>query len=101
LDPTAAEATALFHGVNFCKDLGITNLLIEGDSQVIISATQKQDVSNCRFGHLVDDIGAVMSSFPRWQIRHVGRDFNRAAHGLAKVALKNVMDRKWDHSIPN
>jgi hypothetical protein len=67
---------------------------------VIISAIQKQDASSSRYGHLVDDIRVVMSSFPLWQIGHVGRDSNHVAHSLAKAAIKNVSNRKWDHSIP-
>jgi hypothetical protein len=67
---------------------------------VIISAIQKQDASSSRYGHLVDDIMVVMSSFPLWQIGHVGRDSNHVAHSLAKATIKNVTNRKWDHSIP-
>ena len=81
LDPATAEATALFHGMKLCKELEVSNLVIEGDSQVVISAVQKRDASSSKFGHLIDDIVTVMSSSPRWQIGHVRRDANCAAHG--------------------
>jgi ribonuclease HI len=96
LDTTAAEATALFYGMKLCKELGVSNLVVEGDSKVVISAIQQHDASSSRFGHLIDDILMVLSSSPSWQMMHVRRDSNHAAHGLAKVALKNVIDRRWD-----
>jgi hypothetical protein len=59
------------------------------------------DASSSKFGHLIDDIVMVLSSFPCWQIGHVRRDSNRAAHGLAETALKNVFNRRWEFSIPD
>jgi ribonuclease HI len=100
LDPSAAEAFALFHGVNLCKNLGITNLFLESDSQVVISVIGDQGASNNKFGHLVDDIREVLSYFTHWKIGHVSRLSNCAALGLAKAAVHHVMDCKWDFAIP-
>ena len=55
-EPAAAEALALFHGLKFCKELIIENLVIEGDSQLVMSAVQKKDPTSCRYSHLVEDI---------------------------------------------
>ena len=83
------------------QGVGVSNLVIEGDSQVVILVAQKRDASSSRFGHLIDNIVTVMSSSPCWQIGHVRRDSNRAAHSLAKAGLKNVIDRKWEFFIPD
>jgi ribonuclease HI len=101
LEPAAAEAVSLFHGMKFCKELGISNLTLEGDSLVVISAIQKRDASSSRIGHLIGDIVEVWNSSPGWQFEHVRRESNRAAHGLAKAALKNVIDRFWEASTPD
>jgi ribonuclease HI len=101
VDPTAAEASALFHGLNQCKVLGVSKLVVEGDSKVIISAVQNREASSSRYGHLIDDLVMLLDSSPGWQMVHVRRESNRAAHGLAKVALKTVFDRRWDFSIPD
>jgi ribonuclease HI len=100
MDTIAAEATALFYGMKLRKELGVSNLVVEGDSKVVISAIQQRDASSSRFGHLIDDIVVVLSSSPSWQMMHVRRDSNHAAHELAKAALKNVIDRRWDFSFP-
>jgi hypothetical protein len=42
--------------------------------------------------HLVDDILLCLKTFPKWQIKHVYREGNRAAHVLAKEALKHTND---------
>jgi ribonuclease HI len=99
-EPAAAEATALVHGLNLCKALLIENLVIEGDSQVVISVVQK-DPTSCRYGHLIEYIKAILSSFSRWQIGHVSRDPNKAAHGLAKAATRNVIERNRIDSTPD
>jgi hypothetical protein len=42
-----------------------------------------------------------LSFFPQWKIGHVCRISNRAAHGLAKAAVHQVMDCKWEYAIPD
>jgi hypothetical protein len=101
LDPSAAKAITLFHGVNLCKNLGISNLCVESDSQVVVSAIRNQGTDNSRFGHLVDDIRVALSYFPQWKIGHVYRLSNRAAHGLAKAVVHQVLDCKWEYAIPD
>jgi ribonuclease HI len=101
LDPSAAEALAMFYGVNFCKDLGISKLFVESDAQVVVSSVRNGEADYSRFGHMVDDIRAALSSFPQWKIGHVCRISNRAAHGLAKAAVHKVMDCKWEYAIPD
>jgi hypothetical protein len=35
-----------------------------------------------------------------WQIQHTLREGNRAAHGLARAAVKLVMNKIWIEEIP-
>ena len=61
---------------------------------------QEGNSPGARFGHIVDDIKAMLSEFSRWQVAHVRRGANGAAHGLAKLAIRNVLDRVWTVSTP-
>jgi hypothetical protein len=70
LEPTAAvEAMALFHGVQFCKNLGLHSLIVEGDAQLVINlgfAFPKTETA----AHMViwwKTQKLVLRSFPRWQ----------------------------------
>lgn len=40
LDPTAAEALAAFLGVQLCKDLGLTHIMLEGDAKLVVEAVK-------------------------------------------------------------
>ncbi|XP_059460184.1 uncharacterized protein LOC132189464 [Corylus avellana] len=99
LEPTAAEALALFEGVRLCKDLGILNLIVEGGAQVVVNAIQARDPTCSRFGQLIDNTRSLLRDFPRWQIIYVSRNANNGAHKLTKEATRLIMDRTWNYSI--
>lgn len=84
MEPTAAEALAMFHGARLCKDLDLQNVVLEGDAQVVISALQSGDITGSRWGHLVEDVHTSLQNCPNWKARHVRRECNTSAHGLAK-----------------
>jgi hypothetical protein len=56
--------------------------------------------SNCSaHGQSVADTRFVLHSRRSWMIGHTKRDGNQAAHGLAKYAVGNHMDRTWLEEI--
>lgn len=42
VDPFIAEAMALFHAASFCKELGLNQLIVEGDALQVISLLKNQ-----------------------------------------------------------
>lgn len=48
----------------------------------------------------MDDILLILSFFPSWEIGHVKREANKAAHGLAWAAIKQVIGASWVEEIP-
>jgi hypothetical protein len=54
-----------------------------------------RDGEQGRYGHIIDDTKMQLASIVDWQANHVRRTLNTAAHGLAKVASKAVMDKVW------
>jgi ribonuclease HI len=101
VDPTSAEAMAMLQGIIWCAELGIQNVIVEGDAQTIISALREGNQSNASFGHLVDDMRLVLQSMTEWKAAHVRREANGAAHILAKLATRNVIDQIWMYSTPD
>lgn len=101
LEPAAAETMALFFGVNLCHERGIQQLIIEGDAKQVTDAVQAQGRNSSMFGQLVEDVLIVLNSLPSWQICHINREANMAAHGLDKVASKQVIDTTWSGEIPS
>ncbi|XP_059445445.1 uncharacterized protein LOC132177210 [Corylus avellana] len=99
LEPTAAEAMAVFYGVKFCQENGLHKIIIESDANRVTTAIQNRGGKTCRFGHLMDDILLILGSFPS-EVRHVKRKANKAAHGLTRAAIKQVIDAIWVEEIP-
>lgn len=91
-EPAVAEVLVLLHRLLFCKEIGIQNVMVEGDAQVVITALQEDTPTRARFGHIVDDMKMVLQDVSSWQASHVRRD---AAYSLAKLATRNVIDRTW------
>ena len=62
-EPSSAEAVGAYSTVCFCQVLGIQNLIIKGDAQVVTKAICSKEINMSRFGHVVADTQNVMQSF--------------------------------------
>ena len=87
--------------MEFAQQRGFTEIILEGDSKQVVSAISSREQTRCKFGHIVGDILEVLKTFRRWDIRHIKRTANGAAHGLAKDAIKDLGDRMWLEVIPS
>lgn len=86
-EANVAEAMALWKMVSLCKDLGIQRLHIEGDALEIVRALCLPDPCWSRFGTLIEATRFLLQNFQSWQVFHVCREPNEAAHYLAKAVL--------------
>ncbi|KAF5458866.1 hypothetical protein F2P56_022864 [Juglans regia] len=86
-DPLLAEAMGAMEATCFGLQLGITRIILEGDSKIVISAIniRKEEVSAT--GMLIEDFKNQLNSYEEWSILHVRREGNQAAHKLARDAL--------------
>lgn len=100
LEPTTAEAMAVFFAVQLCQECGVQKLIVEGDAQTVINDLKREEEHGNRFGHIIDDTKLLLGSFIDWQANHVRRMLNTAAHRLAKMASKAVIDKCWRDGIP-
>jgi ribonuclease HI len=87
-DPVTAEAMAARTAVEFCKEVGIYDVFLEGDSLLVVKAVKSTQPNWLPYGQVIDDIKSMLRSLRRWSIRHVKREANSAAHGLAKFATR-------------
>lgn len=83
-ESSAAEALVAYYGAIFCQERGVSQLILQGDAKQITDAIQANGRDASSFGQLVDDVLQCLHVFPKWQIRHVNHEANRAAHSLAK-----------------
>jgi ribonuclease HI len=100
LEPVAVEALAAFQAIEFSIELGLQDIILEGDALQVVNALNFSGRCLSRFGQIVADAQMIIASLSSWQIVHSPRETNFAAHGLARAAVKHVIDDIWLEDIP-
>ncbi|XP_059458257.1 uncharacterized protein LOC132187840 [Corylus avellana] len=93
------EALAALHAAEFCRELGFFEILLEGDSMLVVKAIGGNTQNWLKYGQIVEDTNMVLRSLRHWKIGHVKRKANEAAHVLAKEAVRTVTDNIWIEEI--
>jgi ribonuclease HI len=99
-EPAAAEATTALSAVEFCKEVGIQDILLEGDSMLVVTAINDSRPNWLRYGQIIDDVKMVLNSLRKWSSRHIKREANSAAHGLAKYTTRINESQVWLEDAP-
>ena len=85
-----AEYTGLIIGIKSAIELGVKELLIEGDSQLIILPTEgKWKVNNDNLKILNKEARDLLTQFDFVAIRHIYRDKNEYADSITNNVLKS------------
>lgn len=82
-----AEAYGLLAAAIFCKELNLTNIILEGDALQVVNMVNNAVTNWSLGGLLIEDARKVLNSFTTWLVIHTSRGTNMAAHFLAKDAL--------------
>ena len=85
------EAKAAKIGAAFAWDLGLRDIIFEGDSQTIMATIANHDPGPIQVQNLIVDIKSWKSMFSVWQSSFTRKDGNKAAHQMAKYA-KHISD---------
>ncbi|KAK9984201.1 hypothetical protein SO802_033726 [Lithocarpus litseifolius] len=94
------EAMAAARALVFAKDLGITEFVLEGDSEVVITSLRSKEASFSSFGHLLESAKSIIGSDTCIKFSHVRRSGNKIAHNLARHA-RNVRGLSvWVEDVP-
>jgi hypothetical protein len=91
---------AATNGVIFCKELGYTNIIFDGDTMQIIKAIEVEDPCLRSYGHIIDCIHRELNCFKNASFIHVRREANIAVHTLAKLATTHVTLSTWRGDVP-
>ncbi|KAK4479669.1 hypothetical protein RD792_015198 [Penstemon davidsonii] len=86
LDPLTAEAKAALYAVEFARTHQWDSIILEGDSNVIITAIQGSSDSSADFGNVVSDLKDLVAEFSHFKAQHIGREGNRVAHEIARLS---------------
>lgn len=94
------EALTCRRAVQFAAEIGLTRVVFEGDSLVIINALTKEFGELATYGAVLEDIRVLASGFQMVEFRHVTRNCNAVADALAKKASSTLGLQVWLKDIP-
>ena len=94
------ETLAARRAVEFVLELGFDNIVLEGDSEVLIKLLNSCSKSLAPFGHIMNDIIFLASRFTCFSVTHVQRQCNKFAHSLARRAISSSPLAVWMEDVP-
>ncbi|RHN73700.1 putative ribonuclease H-like domain-containing protein [Medicago truncatula] len=99
-DATIVEALRFRLAIQFSYDMGFRNIIVEGDSLIVVKALKAHSNDNSYFGLVINDCKSLSCLFSSFLVSHVRRGGNSIAHALAKFALDST-DFVWIKEIPS
>jgi ribonuclease HI len=85
-----AELEALEKGLLLCLELGLTKVIIEGDSQIILNAIRKRATPNWALNSKLSDVLTLIDQLADSRICHILREGNQKADALANKGADGV-----------
>ena len=101
LQPTEIEAMAATRALEFAREVGISEAILEGDSLLVIKALATKDIGLASFGILIQDAYRFTSAFSLLSYSHTKREGNQVAHDLAKLAVTIPNCVIWMEDVPS
>ncbi|XP_050259880.1 uncharacterized protein LOC126704942 [Quercus robur] len=94
------EALAAVRAITLAMDLNLPSFIVEGDSEVVISALRKKEDSFSSFGHLISSVKQILVNCNCISFSHTRRSGNSVAHSLAKFAKTIDGVLVWMEDVP-
>lgn len=94
------ESMAALKAVEFCKNMGLDRIMVEGDSLQVVNAINKPGLNWGKYGHIVADIHEALRYFQMWKLCHTPREANSAAYMFAKEGIHFASDSVWFDCYP-
>ena len=97
----AVEAFAAKEALKFAHELGLSTIVLEGDSKHTIESLKCEDVSLVDIGHLIEEVKLYGCQFDVIEYRHVKREGNKATHNIARHARHVSEFSVWMEDVPS
>ena len=101
LPPTVAalEALACRRSILFAIELGLQEVVFEGDSEVIFKLLTAEQPCMSAFGHIIEDSRSLAARLRLATFTHTKRQGNNVADNLAKLAKNLYEPQVWLEDI--
>ncbi|XP_075654761.1 uncharacterized protein LOC142624921 [Castanea sativa] len=100
LQPIEIEAMIATRALEFAREVGISEAVLEGDPLLVIKALAAKDVGLAPFGLLIQDAYRFTSTFSLLSYSHTKREGNQVAHDLVKLAVTIPNFVIWIEDVP-
>ena len=94
------EALVARRATEFALEIGINQVIIEGDFEVIYKVLTNLGPSLALHGHLIFDVLQLVNAFSLVNFTHVCRIGNNVAHNLARRAISTPYINVWMDEVP-
>ena len=101
LQPIEIEALAAYKAIVFAKELGLSKVVLEGDSSIVMSVLNSSNPGLAPFGLLVQDTLNVAIGFSKLSYSHTKRESNSVAYNLAQLAVNIPNCVIWMEDVPS
>lgn len=82
-----AKFSALEEGLRICLRLGISKVIIEEDSQIVLNAIRKRSTPNWILNLKLEEVVQLIDKFEDSRICHIFREGNSKANALENVGM--------------
>ncbi|GLJ05557.1 hypothetical protein SUGI_0020220 [Cryptomeria japonica] len=86
-----AEITALEEGLKWASSNGVSKVMIEGDSQVILSRIIKKGSMNWRLNAWIPRINCLLQKLTDYHLHHIFHEGNQVADFLANQGIAKTL----------
>ena len=95
------EAKVVEEGILLVKDLGLKDVIVEGDAKVVMSALFSSNTPLSSIQKVTEGAKFLLQSFNSWRTNHIRRNSNIAAHLLARYAYNVTDSVVWVEDTPS
>ena len=81
------EALAANKALEFAQEMGLSDVVLEGDSSLMMAALNSKYPSLASYGLLLQDTLSLSSVFSKLSYSHTKREGNTVAHNLAQLVI--------------
>ena len=94
------EVLAARNALCLARELQFDQVIVEGDSELVIKTLNSEDYSFTSFGHIIRDIKIASSTFRYLVFCHTSRQGKKVAHRLARLACNFSPFNVWMEDVP-
>ena len=62
VDPTSSEAMASYQVAKLCQELGLHNIILEGDAEVVVKGVNSKERLWTRYGHIIEGTKRILQT---------------------------------------